>query len=32
MFPGPSMYPVCVGHEIVGTAVKVGNKAEGGIK
>jgi alcohol dehydrogenase (NADP+) len=29
---GPSLYPVCVGHEIVGTAVRVGSKAEGGIK
>lgn len=25
-------YPVVVGHEIVGTAVRVGSKAEGGIK
>ena len=25
-------YPCCVGHEIVGTAVRVGNKAENGIK
>jgi alcohol dehydrogenase (NADP+) len=29
---GPAPYPVCVGHEIVGTAVRVGSKAEGGIK
>lgn len=29
---GPTMYPVCVGHEIVGTAVRVGSKVEGGIK
>ncbi|MCJ1350312.1 MAG: hypothetical protein MMC33_000293 [Icmadophila ericetorum] len=28
----PTDYPVCVGHEIVGIAVKVGSKAEGGIK
>ncbi|KIX04544.1 uncharacterized protein Z518_05414 [Rhinocladiella mackenziei CBS 650.93] len=28
---GASLYPVCVGHEIVGTAVRVGSKAEGGI-
>ncbi|RMD42590.1 hypothetical protein DV735_g2535, partial [Chaetothyriales sp. CBS 134920] len=28
----PSLYPVCVGHEIVGTAIRVGSKAEGGIK
>ncbi|CAO1605410.1 hypothetical protein XANCAGTX0491_008928 [Xanthoria calcicola] len=28
----PTDYPCCVGHEIVGHAVKVGNKAEGGIK
>ena len=27
-----AFYPCCVGHEIVGTAVKVGSKAEGGIK
>ncbi len=26
------MYPCCVGHEIVGTAVRVGSKAVGGIK
>lgn len=25
---GPTPYPCCVGHEIVGYAVKVGNKAE----
>ncbi|KAK5276389.1 hypothetical protein LTR40_011688, partial [Exophiala xenobiotica] len=29
---GPTLYPVVVGHEIVGTAVRVGSKAEGGIK
>ncbi|KAL3480999.1 chaperonin 10-like protein [Aspergillus californicus] len=29
---GPTMYPCCVGHEIVGTAVRVGSKATGGIK
>ena len=30
---GPTLYPCVVGHEIVGTAVKVGSKAaEGGIK
>ncbi|KAL3488558.1 chaperonin 10-like protein [Aspergillus germanicus] len=29
---GPSQYPCCVGHEIVGTAVRVGSKAEGNIK
>ena len=28
----PTDYPCCVGHEIVGTAVRVGSKAEGGIK
>lgn len=28
----PADYPVCVGHEIVGTAVRVGSKATGGIK
>ncbi|BCS22272.1 NAD(P)-dependent alcohol dehydrogenase [Aspergillus puulaauensis] len=28
----PAMYPCCVGHEIVGTAVRVGSKAVGGIK
>lgn len=28
----PTMYPCCVGHEVVGTAVKVGSKAERGIK
>ncbi|EXJ88755.1 hypothetical protein A1O3_01819 [Capronia epimyces CBS 606.96] len=27
-----SLYPVCVGHEIVGVAVRVGSKAEGGIR
>lgn len=26
------MYPCCVGHEIIGTAVRVGSKAVGGIK
>ncbi|MCJ1426210.1 hypothetical protein MMC29_004113 [Sticta canariensis] len=29
---GPTLYPCCVGHEIVGTAVKVGGKVENGIK
>ncbi|KAA8646673.1 NAD(P)-dependent alcohol dehydrogenase [Aspergillus tanneri] len=29
---GPTMYPCCVGHEIVGIAVRVGSKAEGNIK
>ncbi|KAK1970534.1 zinc-binding dehydrogenase [Colletotrichum sublineola] len=29
---GPAPYPVCVGHEIVGVAVRVGSKAEGDIK
>lgn len=29
---GPTAYPVCVGHEIVGTAVRVGSKVEGDIK
>jgi len=29
---GPSLYPVVVGHEIVGTVVRVGSKAEGGFK
>lgn len=29
---GPTTYPCCVGHEIVGIAVRVGSKAEGGIK
>ncbi|THC87184.1 hypothetical protein EYZ11_013370 [Aspergillus tanneri] len=28
---GPTMYPCCVGHEIVGIAVRVGSKAEGNI-
>ncbi|KAI9848330.1 MAG: hypothetical protein M1837_000594 [Sclerophora amabilis] len=28
----PTLYPCCVGHEIVGTAVKVGNTVENGIK
>lgn len=28
----PAMYPCCVGHEIVGTAVRVGSKVVGGIK
>lgn len=28
----PSLYPVCVGHEIVGTAVRVGSKVTNGIK
>lgn len=29
---GSTLYPCCVGHEIVGTAVKVGSKVENGIK
>lgn len=29
---GPANYPCVVGHEIVGVAVRVGSKAEGGIK
>ncbi|EGP90904.1 uncharacterized protein MYCGRDRAFT_31826 [Zymoseptoria tritici IPO323] len=29
---GATPYPVCVGHEIVGKAVRVGSKAEKGIK
>ncbi|KIW12821.1 hypothetical protein PV08_08008 [Exophiala spinifera] len=29
---GPTPYPCCVGHEIVGRAVRVGSKVEGGIK
>jgi len=29
---GPTMYPACVGHEIVGTAVRVGKNVEKGIK
>ena len=29
---GPTFYPCCVGHEIVGTAVRVGSKAERNIK
>lgn len=29
---GPTTYPVCVGHEIVGTAVRVGKNVEKGIK
>jgi len=29
---GPTLYPCCVGHEIVGEAVRVGSNAEGGIK
>ncbi|KAH0847973.1 hypothetical protein AYO21_03659 [Fonsecaea monophora] len=29
---GPTPYPCCVGHEIVGRAVRVGTKVEGGIK
>ncbi|KAM0797869.1 chaperonin 10-like protein [Usnea florida] len=28
----PTMYPCCVGHEVVGTAVKVGSKVAKGIK
>lgn len=29
---GQTPYPCVVGHEIVGVAVRVGSKAEGGIK
>ncbi|KAL2857356.1 chaperonin 10-like protein [Aspergillus pseudoustus] len=29
---GPTNYPCCVGHEIVGIAVRVGSQAEGNIK
>ncbi|KAJ5689842.1 NADP-dependent alcohol dehydrogenase 7 [Penicillium macrosclerotiorum] len=29
---GPTTYPCCVGHEVVGIAVRVGSKAEGNIK
>ena len=29
---GPTKYPCCVGHEIVGNAVRVGSNAVGGIK
>ncbi|KAL2128080.1 hypothetical protein VTI74DRAFT_9759 [Chaetomium olivicolor] len=29
---GPTKYPCCVGHEIVGTVVRVGSKVEGGLK
>lgn len=29
---GPTLYPMCVGHEIVGKAVRVGKEAKGGIK
>lgn len=29
---GPTDYPCCAGHEIVGIAVRVGSKAEGNIK
>jgi D-arabinose 1-dehydrogenase-like Zn-dependent alcohol dehydrogenase len=29
---GPTQYPCCVGHEVVGVAVRVGSKAEGNIK
>jgi alcohol dehydrogenase (NADP+) len=29
---GETLYPCCVGHEIVGKAVRVGSKVEGGIK
>ncbi|KAE8418586.1 chaperonin 10-like protein [Aspergillus pseudocaelatus] len=29
---GPTMYPCCVGHEILGVAVRVGSQAEGNIK
>jgi alcohol dehydrogenase (NADP+) len=28
----PTVYPVCVGHEIVGEVVRVGSKVENGIK
>jgi alcohol dehydrogenase (NADP+) len=28
---GQSLYPVCVGHEIVGIAMRVGSQVEGGI-
>ncbi|KAH7013416.1 zinc-binding dehydrogenase [Ilyonectria destructans] len=29
---GEAPYPLCVGHEIVGIAVRIGSQAEGGIK
>lgn len=29
---GPTMYPCCVGHEIVGTIVRAGPKVENGLK
>ncbi|AEO71905.1 uncharacterized protein THITE_2093404 [Thermothielavioides terrestris NRRL 8126] len=29
---GSTNYPCCVGHEIVGTVIRVGSKAEGGLK
>lgn len=29
---GPTPYPICVGHEIVGNIVRVGSKAEGDLK
>ncbi|KAF9883263.1 hypothetical protein FE257_003819 [Aspergillus nanangensis] len=29
---GPTMYPCCVGHELVGVAVRIGSQAEGDIK
>ncbi|RXG42083.1 hypothetical protein VDGE_10046 [Verticillium dahliae] len=29
---GPAPYPICVGHEIVGVAVRVGSQASGGIQ
>ncbi|KAK0634235.1 alcohol dehydrogenase-like protein [Bombardia bombarda] len=29
---GPTSYPCCVGHEIVGNVVRVGSKAVGGLK
>lgn len=32
MIQGPTEYPCCVGHEIVGTAVRVGSRATGNIK
>lgn len=32
MFQGPTKYPCCVGHEVVGTAIRVGSQAEGNIQ
>ncbi|PRP87762.1 zinc-binding alcohol dehydrogenase [Planoprotostelium fungivorum] len=29
---GPTPYPICVGHEVVGTIVRIGSKAEAGLK